>query len=152
METPPFKFRLERVRSMRVQAEEQAREQLAAELAHRVRGEALLRAVAEQAVAARDTQRLTAARGASGTELLAAQAWIERAHRRQHDAALALDRRDTEVAARRHALVHAARERQSIDKLAERRRREHDRDWARRSQGELDEIALAMHRRGSVVR
>ena len=152
VETPPFKFRLERVRSMRVQAEDRARQDLANELIHRVRGEAMLRQAADRADAARETHRHTASRGASGTELLAAQAWIERVHRQQQDAALDLDRRDTEVAARRQALVHAARERQSIDKLAERRRSEHDRAWAHRSQGELDEIALAMHRRGSAVR
>ena len=112
----------------------------------------MLRQAADRAAAARDTHRSTASRGASGSELLAAHAWIERAHRHQQDAALDLDRRDTEVAARRQALVHAARERQSIDKLAERRRGEHERAWAHRSQGELDEIALAMHRRGSAVR
>ena len=136
---------------MRVRAEEQAREQLVNELNHRMRGEAMLRRAAEQVAAARETHRSTASRSASGSELLAAQAWIERAHRHQQDAALDLDRRDTEVAARREALVHASRERQSIDKLAERRRSEHDRAWAHRSQGELDEIALAMHRRGSAV-
>ena len=136
---------------MRVKAEEQAREELSSELSHRMRGEAMLRRAAEQAAAARETHRSTASRGASGSELLAAQAWIERAHRQQQDAALDLDRRDTEVAARQEALVHASRERQSIDKLAERRRDEHDRAWAHRSQGELDEMALAMHRRRSVV-
>ncbi len=136
---------------MRVQAEDRAREQLADELVHRMRGEALLRQAAEQAAAAREAQRHTASRGTSGTELLVAQAWIERAQRRQQDAALALDRRETEVAARREALVAAARERQSIDRLAERRRSEHERAWAQRSQGELDEIALTMHRRGSAV-
>ena len=40
---PSFKFRLERVRSLRERAEEAAREELARELNHRVRGEALLR-------------------------------------------------------------------------------------------------------------
>ena len=152
METPAFKFGLERVRTMRVQAEDRAREELANELALRMRGEALLREAAERAAGARETSRTTAQRGASGTELLAAQAWIERAHRSQQAAALDLDRRDTEVSARREALVHAARQRQSIDKLADRRRSEHDNAWARRAQGELDEIALAMHRRGSAVR
>jgi flagellar FliJ protein len=152
VEAPPFTFRLERVRSMRARAEEHASEQLANELALRIRGEVMLRQAAERASAARETHRSTASRGASGSELLAAQAWIERAHRHQQDAALDLDRRDTEVAARRAALLHAARERQSIDKLAERRRGEHERAWAQRSQGELDEIALAMHRRGSAVR
>lgn len=152
MDTPAFKFRLERVRSLRTQAEARAREELANELSLRLRGEALLEQASAVASTARETSRSTALRGASGTELLAAQAWIERAHRGQQAAALDLDRRDAEVAARRDALMHAARERQSIDKLAERRRREHDRAWARRSQGELDEIALAMHRRGSAVR
>jgi flagellar FliJ protein len=149
VQTPPFTFSLERVRSLRTQAEDRAREELANELSLRVRGEALLRQAAAAAATARETSRSTARGGASGTELLAAQAWIERSHRHQQDAALDLDRRDAEVAARRDALMHAARERKSIDKLAERRRTEHDRAWASRSQGELDEIALTMHRRAT---
>ena len=40
--TPSFNFRLERVRSLRERAEEAAREELARELNHRVRGEALV--------------------------------------------------------------------------------------------------------------
>jgi len=151
VDTPSFTFRLEPVRSVRKQAEARAREELANELAQRMRGESLLRQAAAAAAAARETGRRTAQR-ASGRELIAAQTWIERSERRQHDAALELDRRDAEVAARRETLTRAARERQSIDKLAERRRSEHDRAWARRSQGELDEIALAMHRRGTAVR
>lgn len=152
VETPTFTFRLEPVRSVRKQAEARAREELANELAQRLRGDALLKQAASVAAAARETGRCTASRGASGSELMAAHAWIERSHRHQQDAALDLDRRDVEVAARREALMRAARERQSIDKLAERRRSEHDRHWARRSQGELDEIALAMHRRRSGMR
>lgn len=151
METPAFKFRLERVRSLRSQAEDRAREELANELALRLRGESLLREAAERAADARENGRSTALRGATGCELLSAQAWIERAHRGQQQAALDLDRRDAEVAARRAVLVHAARERQSIDKLADRRRRDHEQEWSRRSQGELDEIALSVHRRRSVA-
>ncbi len=48
METPTFKFGLERVRTMRVQAEDRAREELANELALRLRGEAILREAAER--------------------------------------------------------------------------------------------------------
>lgn len=137
---------------MRVQAEDQAREELSNEIALRLRGETLLRQAAERAVSARETSRSTVRRGASATELLAAHAWVERSHRSERDAELALDRRDAEVSARREALVHASRQRQSIDKLADRRRDEHVNTWARRAQGELDEIALTMHRRGSAVR
>jgi flagellar FliJ protein len=152
VETPSFTFRLERVRSLRAQAEDQAREQLAQELGHRIRGEAMLREAAQRAADARTTSRATAARpGASGADLLASQAWIERSEQARHTAELDLDRRDAEVSARRDALAHASRERQAIDKLAERRKAEHDREWGRRAQSALDELALAVHRRRTVV-
>jgi flagellar FliJ protein len=48
-------------------------------------------------------------------------------------------------------LAAAARDRQAIDKLKDRRRSEHEREWARRSQNELDELALAVHRRGASI-
>ena len=88
---------------------------------------------------------------ASGTDLIAAQAFIERAERNRREAALDLDRQDAEVAARRAALQAAARDRQVIDKLEERQRAEHNREWARRAQNALDEIALAVHRRGAAA-
>ncbi len=53
----PFTFRLERVRSLRERAEDQAREELARELAHRARGEAILREAAHAVSAARATGR-----------------------------------------------------------------------------------------------
>src|SRR3712207_2541548 len=87
VETPSFTFRLERVRSLRERAEESAREELARELSHRVRGEALLREATHAVSAARDAGRDTVLRtGASGTDLLAAQAWMERAERHRVDA------------------------------------------------------------------
>jgi flagellar FliJ protein len=151
VETPSFTFRLERVRSLRERAEERAREDLAHELRLRLRGEALLRDATHAASAARDAGRGTALRGgASGADLLAAQAYIERAEQSRREASLELDRQDAEVAARRAALAAAARDRQAIDRLKERKRAEHDLEWARRSQVALDEIALAVHRRGKV--
>ncbi len=53
-----------------------------------------------------------------------------------------------EVNARRQVLAAAARDRQAIEKLKERQRSDHDREWARRSQNILDELALTIHRRG----
>jgi flagellar FliJ protein len=67
------------------------------------------------------------------------------------EASLELARREAEVEARREVLAAAARDRQAIDKLKERRKAEHEAEWARRSQNTLDELALAVHRRGGAV-
>jgi flagellar protein FliJ len=148
VETPSFTFRLERVKSLRERAEERAQEDLANELRLRMRGEAMLMAATDAASAAVETARtVTHARPSAG-DLIAAQAYIERAQRSRHEAALDLDRRDAEVAARRSALQTAARDRQVMDKLEERQRADHQREWARRAQVDLDEIALGVHRRG----
>jgi flagellar FliJ protein len=144
---PSFKFRLERVRSLRERAEERAREELAQELSHRLRGEAMLREATMVASSAREAGRGALRPGASGADLLAAQAWIERSERARREAALELDRRDAEVAARRETLTVAARDREVIERLKRRRREDHDREVARLDQIELDEVALGVHRR-----
>lgn len=152
VESPSFTFRLERVRSLRERAEEAAREELARELSHRVRGEALLRQATSAASAARDTGRDTVLKtGASGADLLAAQAWMERVERRRLDAVADLDQRDAEVARSRAALVEAARDREAIERLKRKRRADHDAEALRRAQIVLDEVALTVHRRGSAA-
>jgi flagellar export protein FliJ len=151
VETPSFTFRLERVRSLRERAEERAREELAHELQLRLRGEAMLREATHAASAAREAGRDTVRARVSGMDLIAAQAYIERAERSRREAALDLDRQEAEVAARREALASAARDRQAIDKLEARQRADHDREWARKAQGALDEVALSVHRRTSVA-
>jgi flagellar export protein FliJ len=100
---------------------------------------------------ATQTGRKTAASASSGMDLIAAQAYIERAERMRREAMLDLDRRDVEVAARRVALQAAARDRQVLDKLKQRQHADHDRTWARRAQGAQDEVALSVHRRGRVA-
>jgi flagellar protein FliJ len=148
VETPSFVFRLERVRSLRERAEERAAEDLAHELRLRLRGEAMLREAAEAASAATQTGRDAVMSRSSGRDLIAAQAYIERAERTKREAALDLDRQEAEVAARRDALQAAARDRQVMDKLKQRQRADHDATWARKAQGALDEVALSVHRRG----
>jgi flagellar FliJ protein len=145
--TVPFSFRLERVRTLRERAEEQAKEQLAAGLAHRLRGEALLREATHVAATARDAAHSTVLAGASGADLVAAQLWAERAERERQAAALDLDRRDAEVDARRTVLTRAARDHQVLARLKDRRRADHEREAARVEQNALDEVALTMHRR-----
>jgi flagellar protein FliJ len=152
VETPSFTFRLERVRDLRQRAEEHAREQLARELQLRMRGEALLREATHAVDSARDTgSGIFRRAGASGADMLAAQAYMERAERDRREAALDLDRQEAEVEARRRALTAAARERQTIGKLEERQRAAHNREMARRAQIDLDEVALGVHRRGRVA-
>ena len=109
METPSFTFRLERVKSLRERAEARAQEDLASELRLRPRGEAMLRAATNAASEAVQTAREVTFAPASAGYLLAAQTHIGRAHRDRAEAALDLDRRDVEVAARQTALQSAAR-------------------------------------------
>jgi flagellar protein FliJ len=152
VETPSFTFRLERVRDLRERAEEAAREELARELQLRMRGEALLMEATNAVSVARDAGRGAFERsGASGADMLAAQAYMERTERDRREAALDLDRQDAEVEARRRALTAASRERQTIGKLEERQRAAHDREMARRAQIDLDEVALVVQRRGRVA-
>jgi flagellar protein FliJ len=152
VETPSFTFRLERVRTLRERAEERAREELARELQLRLRGEALLRAATLTASAAQDAGRdAVQAPLTSATDLQAAQAYIERAERARREAALDLDRQDAEVAARRDVLAEAARDREAIDRLKDKQRSDFDREWARRAQNQLDEVALGVHRRGGAL-
>ena len=152
VETPSFTFRLERVRSLRERAEDAAREELARELSHRVRGEALLRQATSAVSAARDTGRDTVLKaGASGADLLAAQVFLERAERRRLDAVADLDHQDAEVARSRAALAEAARDREAIERLKRKRRADHDAEVLRRAQIVLDEVALTVHRMGSAA-
>jgi flagellar protein FliJ len=152
VEHPSFTFRLERVRSLRERAEDTAREELARELSHRVRGEALLRQATSAVSSARDAGRDTVLKaGASGADLLAAQAWMERVERHRLDAVADLDQRDAEVARSRAALTEAAREREVIERLKRKRRADHDAEALRRSQIVLDEVALTVYRRGSAA-
>jgi flagellar FliJ protein len=144
--SPHFSFRLERVRALRERAEDQAKEDYAASLAHRLEGEALLRAAADMRDRAR-TEALTVGTAGSGMDMLASQAWLDRLELARQAAELDLDRRDAEVDARHVALVNAARDRHALERLSEKRRAEHAVEMNRREAYELDELAAAGHRR-----
>jgi flagellar protein FliJ len=148
----PFTFKLERVRALRERTEELAKEELAASLALRLRGEAMLQAAAENVEQARGVQRTTAGAAMTSNDLQAAQAYLERTERERLSAELDLDRRDAEVDARRSALQNAARDREVLERLKERRRGEHVRAADRREGALLDEMAITMHRRGGFAR
>jgi flagellar FliJ protein len=143
----PFNFRLERVRALRESFEDQAREELAASMSIRLKGEAMLRAAHERYSAAHHTRRETAQLEVSGQDLIAMQAYVDRTSRAREAAELELGRREAEVDARRTALLAAARERQVLERLKERRAKDHMRESNRVESVLLDEMALNTHRR-----
>jgi flagellar FliJ protein len=145
--TRPFQFRLERVRELREHAEDQAREELASSMAVRTKGEAMLRAAADDVDAAQDARRRNAAADVSGAELLALQAYLERTERQRESASLELDRREAEVDSRRQALTVRSQERQVLERLKNRRHDDHKREMERREGTLLDEMAITAHRR-----
>jgi flagellar FliJ protein len=143
----PFQFRLERVRSLRERAEEQAREELASSLAIQLKGEAMLRAAAENVDGAHQARRRSSSADLTGADLVALQSYMERAERARESAALELDRREAEVDARRSALTQRSQERQVLERLKERRAADHRVEMERREGALLDEMALNLHRR-----
>jgi flagellar FliJ protein len=144
-----FRFPLERLRALRERGEELAKQELAGAL-HRQAGCAdRLRAMGEEVAGAFAAQRATAAAAASAADLAAHQAYVERMERAREAGRLDLDRHDAEVDARRDALREAARQRQTLERLKERRRSDHERAVARAEGVVLDEIASTQHRRSA---
>jgi flagellar FliJ protein len=147
----PFNFRLERVRALRESFEDQAKEELAASLSTRLKGEAMLRAARDTFSSAQSTRRQTADLEVSGQDLLAAAAYMERTARARQAAELELGRREAEVDARRTALLAAARDRQVLERLKDRRAADHRRESERAEGVLLDEIAIVSHRRAGAA-
>jgi flagellar FliJ protein len=143
---------LERVRALRESFEDQAREELAASMSIRLKGEAMLRAASERHATAHDARRQSTSLEVTGHDLIATQAYVERTSRAREAAELELGRREAEVDARRTALVAAARERQVLERLKERRAKDHRRESDRIEGVLLDEMAISSHRRAGAAR
>jgi flagellar FliJ protein len=144
-----FRFRLERVHDIRRQRERGAQEELAAALGQQAGQEAALGHVEATIEDAREQFRGATGCGEvlSGTDLAANQAYLERLAGRRAVTVRDLNASRDEVGRRRHDLELAARERQALDRLRDRRRAEHDREAARAEASQLDELAIAGHRR-----
>ncbi|MBS1677678.1 MAG: flagellar export protein FliJ [Actinobacteria bacterium] len=145
----PFRFRLERVHDIRRQRERGAQEDLAAALGQQAGQEAALGQVEATIEDAREQFRGASGYGEvrSGKDLAASQAYLERLAGRRAVAVRDLNASRDEVGRRRRDLETAARERQALDRLHARRRAEHERELARAESSQLDELALAGHRR-----
>jgi flagellar FliJ protein len=145
-----FRFPLERLRALRERGEDLAKQELAGALHRQAHCAERLRAMAEEVAGAFTAQRAAAAGGSSSAaDLLAAQAYLERMEQARDVGQLDLDRHDAEVGARIDALREAARQRQALERLKERRRADHERAVARAEGAVLDEIAIIQHRRSA---
>jgi flagellar FliJ protein len=142
-----FTFRLERVRALRERGEDLAKQELAGALSRRLSCEERLRETGTELDLARDRQRDLAEVAASAHDLIARQRYLERVERNRVQGQQELVQSDAEVAARRATLVEAARDRQALERLKERRRSDHARELKRIEGAEMDEIALTLHRR-----
>jgi flagellar protein FliJ len=147
MSAPSFRFRLERVRALRERTEDQAKQAFAGAMQDRVRSERDVKAAAERIAKAREAQLTLTSAPTSATELLARQAYLERSEQAHRVSQEDLGRRDRALEQKRQELTHAARDRQSLERLKERRRDEHQQAQARIEAASLDEIALNGFRR-----
>ena len=147
MKGSPFRFRLERVRELRERREDEAKRALAAAMADHFRAEEEVRAAEGRIESARAAQLDATLAPHGGADLVARQAYLERT-----ETAAELTQNDfqtTEAAVedRRDALTQAARDRQALERLKERRHAEHAREAARVESVALDEIAINSFRR-----
>lgn len=144
-----FVFRLEAVRALREQRQQQAQQELAHEISLRdERARELTDASQRVDQALADAAPETGAT-VPAHQLAARQAWVERVQREHQDARAGLATQDTQVAAGRERLVVASRDREVLERLRERRLTDHRRDVARRDEATMGEVALAAHRRRS---
>ena len=144
-----FRFRLERVRALRERHEDAAKEALAgAMVQHKSCADAVALA-ADHVAQAQASQLEATASPMSAIDLLARQAYLERAEKVHQAGRRELHRHELELNRRRQALTEAARERQALERLKEHRRRDHERETARLEGLALDEIAINGFRRNA---
>jgi flagellar FliJ protein len=147
MNGPSFRFRLERVRALRESREDAAKQELAGAMMRHRRCEDEVEAAAARLAGARAAQVDATRVTSSATDMIARQAYLERAERAHQATHQDLQRHELELAQRREALTQAARDRQALERLKEHRRADHDREVARREGLVLDEIAINSFRR-----
>ncbi len=147
MNGPSFRFRLERVRALRERHEDAAKQELAGAMMRHRRSEDEVEAAAARLAGARAAQVDATRVTSSAIDMLARQAYLERAERAHQATRQDLQRDEIELVKRREALTEAARERQALERLKEHRRADHEREAARREGLVLDEIAINSFRR-----
>jgi flagellar export protein FliJ len=144
-----FRFRLERVRALRERHEDAAKEALAGAMVQHTRCADAVALAADSVAQARAAQLEAVSSPMSAIDLMARQAYLERAEKVHLAGRRELHRHELELNRRRQALTEAAKERQALERLKEHRRRDHEREAARLEGLALDEIAINGFRRNA---
>jgi flagellar export protein FliJ len=145
---PSFRFRLERVRTLRERKEKLAQQELARSLSRLSDQRDRLRSAEAELERARAEQRAASAEGTvDAAELRDRQAFLEHAEQLRSQRAADVTSGEADVAGRGAELAVAAGEHEMLKRLRARRRSEHERETARRERNVLDEMAAARSRR-----
>jgi len=142
-----FRFRLERVRELRERKEDDAKRALADAMAEHFRAEERLRDAERSIESARAAQLDATVGPRSGLDLVAHQAYLERAESAREVSEQVVMRSEAEVENQRDELTEAARDRQALERLKARRQAEFVAEAARVESIMLDEIAIVNFRR-----
>jgi flagellar FliJ protein len=138
-----FTFRLEQVRALREQAERQAKEALARQLAVVAHHESAVAGIRDAVDAARSSAGPEPGVPVDPRDIIARQAFADRLDRDRRAAELRLAQEEREAEARLGLLQSAARDREALERAKEAHRTEQ----ARIADEELGEVALATFRR-----
>ena len=149
MTGPSFRFRLERLRALRERSEDAAKLALAGAIQDHSHCEDEVRAAGDRLLQARAAQLDAATMPSSAGDLVARQAYLERAERLHVAMRGDLHRHEQELERRREALSVARQDRQALERLKEQRRVDHEREAARREGQVLDEIAINRYLRNA---
>jgi flagellar FliJ protein len=144
-----FTFKLESLRALREQNEQQAKEELARELGRKAEREAELSAAEDRLRAARVAGQLAEGSTVIAHDLVSSQAFRERRERERLAAQAGVSAQEAEVGASRERLERAARDRALLERLKQRRADEHRREAAKAEEATLSEIAITSHRRAT---
>ncbi len=148
MDAPSFRFRLERVRSLRERKEKLAQQELARSISRLTDTRERLASAEAGVERAQAEQRAATAPGTiDGAELRARQVFLEHAEQLRSQRAADVASGEADVAGRGAELAVAAGEHEMLKRLRGRRRTEHERETARRESRVLDEMAASRARR-----
>ena len=137
-----FRFRLEAVRALREQTQQQAQHELARELAAREEQIQALDAATRDVERARDGGRPARGLASTAHDLVQRQAFVERTERTRHAAHEDLAAQEQAVADSRAHLQQASQDREVLERLKRDRLAAHRQAQARQEVAALDEIAM----------
>jgi flagellar export protein FliJ len=140
----PFHFSLEPLRSLRKQKEEVVRERYAQTVRACEEAAARVQAASVELTACWKTLCEKLAAGVTGDDLLRARAWCNVLELRVKERASALEQARLAVDAVWKELVVATRDRETLDKLHDKRRHAYDRELQREEQKYLDELSVQL--------